>query len=82
MDLLVDLSIYILTGYQFVIFACIIISFFPDFQNNEFARILSRIADPFLVIFRKLIPPIAGWDLSTLIALLVLRIAIQGLQAW
>lgn len=82
MNLLISWSIFVLTMYQWVIFACIIISFFPEFKNNEFARMLSRIADPFLAAFRKLIPPIGGFDFSTLVALIVLRIAIQGLQLW
>ena len=55
---------------------------FPEFQNNEFARILSQIADPFLAVFRKVIPPIGGWDISTLVALITLRFAIQGLHLW
>jgi YggT family protein len=82
MDLLISWSLFALTAYQWAIIACIIISFFPEFQHNDFAKILSRIADPFLAIFRKFIPPIGGWDLSTLIALIVLRIAIQGLLLW
>lgn len=82
MDLLVSGAIFVLNIYQWVIFACIIISFFPEFKNNEFAQMLSRIADPFLAAFRKFIPPIAGFDFSTLVALIVLRIAIQGLLLW
>lgn len=82
MDLLISWSIFVLRVYQWVIIACIIIRWFPEFQNNEFARILSRIADPFLVVFRKFIPPIAGWDLSTMVALFALQFAIEGLRLW
>lgn len=82
MDLLISWSILVLTVYQWVIIACMIIGFFPEFQNNEFAKILSRMVDPFLMIFRKFVPTIAGWDLSIMVALLALHFAIRGLSGW
>ena len=82
MDVLVNFAVTVLRLYQWVIFACIILKYFPEYQDNEFARTLSRIADPFLDLFRAVIPSVGGINLSTLVALLSLQLAIRGLSLW
>ena len=82
MNLIISWLVFALTIYQWVIAACIIISFFPEFQNNEFARFLSQLVDPYVAIFRKFIPPIGGWDFSALVAIITINLAIRGLRGW
>ncbi|MCL2560530.1 MAG: YggT family protein [Turicibacter sp.] len=82
MEILINWAIFALRIYQWSILACIILRRFPEFQNNEFARIVSRIVDPFLEVFRKIIPPLGGFDLSVLVAIFALQLAISGLSLW
>lgn len=41
-------------------------------------RALREVTDMYLNIFRKFIPPVGGWDLSPIVALIVLQI-LEGL---
>ena len=82
MDILIRGAVWLLNAYSLMIIACVIISWIPELQNNKIAELLSRIVDPFLAIFRRLIPPIGGLDLSTLIAMILLQLAASGLAQW
>jgi YggT family protein len=67
--------------YGFVLLVRVLLSWFPnlDFSNPILAAICS-ISDPFLNVFRGLIPPIGGLDLSAIVAFLSLQL-LQGLLA-
>jgi len=82
MDLLINVAVWLLNAYSMMIFICVIISWLPELQHNKIAEILSRIVDPFLAMFRRFIPPIGGVDLSSVIALILLRLAASGLARW
>ncbi len=55
-------------------------------RRNNFVRAVweftSRICDPLLRPLRRLIPPIAGVDLSVLVLLLILQLLVRPLLAW
>lgn len=57
----------------------ILLSWFPniDWLSQPFATI-SQLTDPYLNLFRSLIPPLGGIDFSPILAFLVLRIVSQG----
>ena len=60
--------------YTMLIFARIIISWLPAWQNHTIVRFITYLTDPFLNFFRKLVPPLGGvLDLSPLLAFFVLR---------
>ena len=61
--------------YLFVILVYVVLSWVSPGTYNPAMSLLASIAEPVLRPFRKLIPPIAGLDLSALFAL----IAIQAL---
>jgi len=61
--------------YLFIILIYVVLSWISPGTFNPAASLLSSIAEPVLRPFRRLIPPIAGLDLSALFAL----IAIQAL---
>ena len=61
--------------YLFVILVYVVLSWISPGTFNPAASLLANIAEPVLKPFRRLIPPIAGLDLSALFAL----IAIQAL---
>ncbi|MCK5685226.1 YggT family protein [bacterium] len=55
--------------FQILIFIRIILSWLPiDTKNNDFVEYVYSITEPILKIFRSILPPIAGLDLSPIIA--------------
>ncbi len=67
-------SLFVL--YTLLLFGRIAISWFPQFQGSSANRFLILYTEPYLAVFRKVIPPIGGMlDLSPLFAFFALRIA-------
>jgi YggT family protein len=65
--------------YLLVLFARLLLSWFPNLDwSHPLLSGVSAITDPYLNVFRGLIPPIGGFDLSALLALLALQL-VQGL---
>lgn len=62
--------------YLALIFVRILLSWFPniDWSNPIFSTI-SQLTDPYLNLFRSIIPPIGGIDLSAILAIFALQIA-------
>lgn len=58
--------------YYYLIFIEIIISWVPVDQYNQWVQMLHKITDPYLDIFRKIIPPIGMIDISPIVALMAL----------
>jgi YggT family protein len=62
--------------YVLVLLVRMLLSWFPNLDwNNPLVAGVSAISDPYLNVFRGLIPPIGGLDLSAIPALLVLQLA-------
>jgi YggT family protein len=59
--------------YLFVILIYIVMSWISPGTFNPAASLLASVAEPVLKPFRKLIPPIAGLDLSAMFALIVIQ---------
>lgn len=81
----VDIADYLsilITIYSFLIFIRILLSWFSSMPYNQTLRSLIQfvhdVTEPYLSIFRRLIPPIGGpafaLDLSPIVALLVLQL--------
>ncbi|WP_079529768.1 YggT family protein [Halobacillus hunanensis] len=66
--------------YSWLLIIYILLSWFPGAKESSFGEILSKMCEPFLEPFRKIIPPLGMIDLSPLVAIFVLRFAGQGLQ--
>ena len=65
--------------YSFVLIVRILLSWFPNLDwSNPILSSISSITDPYLNIFRGLIPPLGGIDLSAILAILALQF-MQGL---
>jgi YggT family protein len=56
--------------YLFIILIYVVLSWISPGSFNPAASLLTSIAEPVLKPFRRLIPPIAGFDLSALFALI------------
>ncbi|MBS0627115.1 MAG: YggT family protein [Verrucomicrobia bacterium] len=64
--------------YTILILIRIIGSWFPRFSHTTFMRFVSYYTDPYLNLFRRLIPPIGGvLDLSPMLAFFSLQILEQ-----
>ena len=64
--------------YYFLLIIRILLTWFPgiDWSNSALSA-LTSITDPYLNIFRGVIPPIGGFDISSLLALILFQV-IQG----
>lgn len=62
--------------YVTLLIVRILLTWFPtiDWYNQPFAA-LSQVTDPYLNLFRSIIPPLGGLDFSPILAILVLQLA-------
>jgi YggT family protein len=74
--LLIQTIATFLSIYSILLFIRILLTWFPnvDWSSPPFAA-LSQITDPYLNIFRSLIPPIGGIDISAILAIILLQVA-------
>ena len=70
-----------LSIYSLLLIIRILLSWFPniDWLSQPFAA-LSQLTDPYLNVFRSIIPSLGGIDLSPILAILAIQFA-QGLVA-
>ena len=61
--------------YSFILIVRVLLTWFPsiDWSNGILAAICS-ITDPYLNLFRGIIPPIGGFDISSILAFLLLNV--------
>ena len=50
-----------------------LLSWLPQLQRHPVSEVLFRLSEPLLMPIRRVIPPIAGFDLSGLFALLGIK---------
>ena len=76
-----SLIISLTNVYTTIIFVYVIMSWIPNVTSGVIGQvydILGKICDPYLNLFKRLIPPIGGVvDITPIIALLVLQLAVQ-----
>lgn len=63
-------------AYSMVIFIYVMMSWFPTNRGilADINNVLAKVCDPYLNLFKKIIPPIGGMvDVTPIIALLVLQ---------
>lgn len=68
-----------LTLYTWGMIIYILMSWFPGARESTVGEVFSRIYEPFLEFFRKVIPPLGMIDISPLVAIILLNIANRGL---
>jgi len=67
-------------AYSTIIFVYVIMSWIPHSTGivGDIYRVLGKICDPYLNLFKRLIPPIGGMvDVTPIIALLVLQLVVR-----
>ncbi len=65
--------------YMLMLFVRILGSWVPEIQQYRFMQFISFYTDPYLNLFRKIIPPIGFLDISPIIAFLGLSVIEQTL---
>lgn len=60
--------------YTIMIFIRILGSWVPEWQETTFMRFISYYTDPYLNVFKRIIPPLGMIDLSPIIAIFSLQI--------
>ncbi|HEY9802741.1 MAG TPA: YggT family protein [Leptolyngbyaceae cyanobacterium] len=75
LKLLIDTLGTFITIYSYLLIIRVLLTWFPqiNWYNQPFAG-LSQITDPYLNLFRSIIPPLGGMDFSPILAFLVLNI--------
>lgn len=63
--------------FTLMLFARILGSWIPEFERSRFMQFVSFYTDPYLNIFRRIIPPMGMIDFSPMIALLALSYLIR-----
>jgi YggT family protein len=76
MNLLFTTLATFITFYSYLLIIRVLLTWFPtiDWYNQPFAA-LGQITDPYLNLFRSIIPPLGGMDFSPILAFLALNLA-------
>ena len=67
-------------AYSMIIFVYVMMSWLPTDRGllADIYRVLGKVCDPYLNLFRRFIPPIGGMvDVSPIVALLVLQFGVR-----
>ncbi|MBD2775393.1 YggT family protein [Iningainema tapete] len=83
LTLLVVVLLRFIQIYSFLLLIRVLLTWFPsiNWYNQPFAA-LSQITDPYLNLFRSIIPPLGGIDFSPILAFLLLNLVSSGLQGF
>ncbi|PSL24836.1 YggT family protein [Planomicrobium soli] len=65
--------------YSYLLIASILMSWLPNARESSIGQMLAKVTDPYLDIFRKIIPPLGMIDFSPIIAIFALNLAKSGL---
>lgn len=82
MEIILQTTLTFISIYLALLFIRVLLTWFPNINwyNQPFAA-LSQITDPYLNIFRSLIPPMGGMDFSPMLAFLVLAMVQRALAS-
>lgn len=64
--------------YYILIIVYIIMSWIPQLRESAVAYAIARLVEPYLSVFRNIIPPIGMIDISPIVAIIALRFVEQG----
>jgi YggT family protein len=82
MYLLINTLATFIQIYTVLLIIRVLLTWFPNINwyNQPFTT-LSQITDPYLNLFRSIIPPLGGMDFSPMLAIILLQLIGGGLQA-
>ena len=66
--------------FSYLLLIRVLLTWFPGVDwNNGVLSALASLTDPYLNIFRGVIPPIGGFDISSILAFLLLNVIVETL---
>jgi YggT family protein len=82
MYLLINTLVIFLNIYSYLLIIRVLLTWFPqiNWYNQPFAA-LSQITDPYLNLFRSIIPPLGGMDFSPILAFVLLNLVTNLLSS-
>lgn len=72
--LLKVIDVYIILNIVYIF-----MSWVPGARESQFGDMLSRLCEPYLEQFRRIIPPLGMIDITPIVAIIALRLAQTGL---
>ncbi|MCM3768000.1 YggT family protein [Neobacillus niacini] len=81
MDIVFGILQRLIQIYSWALIIYILMSWFPNARGSSIGQFLSRICEPYLEPFRRIIPPLGMIDISPIVAFLVLNFAQSGLHS-
>lgn len=70
----------VISIYSIFLVIYILMSWVPSTRENAFGQFLGKIVDPYLSIFRKIIPPLGMIDISPIVAIIALKYVGLGIE--
>lgn len=68
-------------AYFIMIFIYILMSWIPGTRDSGFGQLIGKLVEPYLDIFRKIIPPLGMIDFSPIVAIIALNFDERGLMS-
>lgn len=66
--------------YSWALIIYIFMSWFPGARESAVGEFIGTICEPYLEIFRSIIPPLGMIDISPIVAIFSLRLALGGIK--
>ncbi|WP_414046731.1 YggT family protein [Macrococcus equi] len=79
--LVMNIILQVLNIYTIGMVIYFFMSWIPGLRESVVGEWMSKIYEPFLEPFRRMIPPIGMFDISSIAALIFLRFLMEGLRA-
>ncbi len=67
MTVLLQGLIFVIQVFLIIILIRVVFSFVSPFPTNPLSRLAWQVTEPVLAPVRRLLPPMAGWDLSPMV---------------
>ncbi len=80
MTILIHGLIFVLQAFLVIILIRVVFSFVSPIPTNPFSRLAWQVTEPVLAPVRRLLPPMAGWDLSPMVVGIAAIIVIDVLS--
>ncbi|CAI9386175.1 hypothetical protein BACSP_01515 [Bacillus sp. T2.9-1] len=80
MTLIILVLARLLQYYSYALIIYILMSWIPSARETSIGVFLAKVCEPYLEVFRRVIPPIGMLDISPIVAIFVLNLAGMGIQ--
>ena len=64
--------------YMYALIIYIFMSWLPNVRESSIGQMFAKICEPYLELFRRFIPPIGMIDISPIVAIFALQLALRG----